>query len=70
MDPAEQIESRQHIDRVLAELVAASRSGADAATVRRLAEVRLEQLDEDDVLELALLAAGLYAEIGYRNLRR
>lgn len=67
MTPEEAIATRQTIDTLLAELVAAARSGADAATVRQLARVRLEVLDDEDLAELMLLAAGMFAELGRRN---
>jgi hypothetical protein len=66
-DEVEQIGARLHVDRVVAEVVAATRT-VDVATVRQLAHVRVEQFDEVEVVELLLLAAVLVAERALRNL--
>jgi len=67
-DEVERIGSRQHVDRVLAELVAAAaQRGVDAATLRQLASIRLELFDDLDLVELLLLASGMFAELGARN---
>jgi hypothetical protein len=70
-DEVERIGSRQHVDRVLAELVdAAGHRSVDADTLRQLARIRLEQFDDLDLVELMLLAAGMFAELGIRNAQR
>lgn len=63
-DEVARIGARQTVDRVLADLVAASQQGVDEATVRQLATVRLELFDDVDLVELLLLAAGMFAALG------
>lgn len=68
--PAHEVEAvgaRLHVDRVVAEVIAATRT-TDPDTVRQLARIRVEQFDEVEVVELLLLASVLVAERALRNM--